>query len=229
VWGRVFNNVVSRSPRKARTAVSLRGTAGLSPERESSLHEESAMDSDRNRVCPVQLASSLDSKIRRWLQNPQKILSPFVREGMTVLDIGCGPGFFSLEMAKMVGKTGKVIAADLQDGMLQKLSIKVRGTDLEEKIRLVRCEKDKINVSEKIDFGLAFYMVHEIPNKALFFKELKSILKEKAKILLVEPKLFHVSRKEFEATTKIAEQSGLTVSAAPQLLLSWSAVLENVA
>jgi ubiquinone/menaquinone biosynthesis C-methylase UbiE len=187
------------------------------------------MNNDRNRVCPVQFAGALESKIRRWLQNPQRILSPFVREGMTVLDIGCGPGFFSLEMARMAGRTGKVIAADLQDGMLQKLSIKVRGTELEERIRLVRCEKDRINVSEKIDFGLAFYMVHEVPNKALFFSELKAILKEKAKILLVEPKLFHVSRVEFEATTKIAEQAGLVASAAPQLLLSWSTVLENVA
>jgi hypothetical protein len=49
------------------------------------------MENDRNRVCPVELASSLDSKIRRWLQNPYKIVSPFVKEGMTVLDLGCGP------------------------------------------------------------------------------------------------------------------------------------------
>jgi ubiquinone/menaquinone biosynthesis C-methylase UbiE len=69
-------------------------------------------------VCPVERAGSLDSKIRRWLQNPQKILVPYVREEMTVLDIGCGPGLFSVEMARMVGKSGRVIAVDLQEGML---------------------------------------------------------------------------------------------------------------
>ena len=54
------------------------------------------MDNERNRVCPVELANSFDSKIRKWLQNPRKILSPYIKEGMTVLDIGCGPGFFSM-------------------------------------------------------------------------------------------------------------------------------------
>ncbi len=51
------------------------------------------------RVCPVALSGSLDNSIRRWLQNPKKILSPYIKEGMTVLDVGCGPGFFSIEMA----------------------------------------------------------------------------------------------------------------------------------
>jgi len=46
-----------------------------------------------NRVCPVERAGVLDHRIRRWLQDPQKILRPYVEEGMTVLDIGCGPGF----------------------------------------------------------------------------------------------------------------------------------------
>jgi ubiquinone/menaquinone biosynthesis C-methylase UbiE len=39
---------------------------------------------------------------------------------MTVLDIGCGPGFFTIDMARMVGDSGRVIAADLQAAMLQK-------------------------------------------------------------------------------------------------------------
>ena len=68
------------------------------------------------RVCPVEIAGHLDNRIRRWVQNPQKILEPYVEEGMVVLDIGCGPGFFSIDMAKMVGRSGRVIAADLQEG-----------------------------------------------------------------------------------------------------------------
>jgi len=185
------------------------------------------MNDGRNRVCPVGLANALDSKLRRWLHDPQKILSPFVREGMTVLDLGCGPGFFSIELARMVGRTGTVVSADVQDAMLQKLRTKIRGTELEERIHLVKCDTDTINVSERIDFGLAFWMVHEVPNQASLFRELKAILNEKAQILMVEPKLFHVSRKEFEATTTLAERAGLVVSRGPRLLLCWSAVLRN--
>jgi ubiquinone/menaquinone biosynthesis C-methylase UbiE len=185
------------------------------------------MDNERNRVCPVELANSLDSKIRRWLQNPRKILASYIIEGMTILDIGCGPGFFSIEMAKMVGKSGKVVSADLQEGMLQKLGNKIRGTELEERIKLVKCDKGKINISERVDFILAFYMVHEVPDKDSFFKELKNILNENGQFLIVEPKLFHVSQKEFELTTKLAENNGFKIYQGPKLPFSWSAILKN--
>jgi hypothetical protein len=39
----------------------------------------------QHRVCPVEKAGILDSRLRRWLQNPRKIVSPYIQEGMTVL------------------------------------------------------------------------------------------------------------------------------------------------
>jgi ubiquinone/menaquinone biosynthesis C-methylase UbiE len=159
------------------------------------------MENERNRVCPVELADSLDGRIRRWLQNPRRILSPFVKEGMTVLDVGCGPGFFSVELARLVGRNGKVVSADLQDGMLEKLRNKIRGTELEERITLVKCGKEEINVSEKIDFGLAFYMVHEVPSQEDFFNEIKSILKPNGQVFIVEPP-FHTSKTAFEVLSR---------------------------
>jgi ubiquinone/menaquinone biosynthesis C-methylase UbiE len=183
------------------------------------------MDNDRNRVCPVERAHSLDSKMRRWLQNPRKILVPYIKEGMTVLDIGCGPGFFSMEMAKMVGKNGKVISADLQEGMLQKFAMKIKGTELEERITLVKCDKDKINVSERVDFILAFYMVHEVPDKNSFFDQLKNILNVQGQFLIVEPKFFHVSKNDFELTTSIAKNNGFKIHKGPSLPFSWSSLL----
>lgn len=185
------------------------------------------MNPEKPRVCPVELAGSLESRFRKWLQNPHEILAPFVKEGMTVLDIGCGPGVFSVEVAKMVGKSGKVISADLQEGMLRKLRNKIKGTELEERIELVQCDPDKINVREKVDFILAFFMVHEVPDKNSFFRQLKHILNVKGEFLLVEPKLFHVSRKEFEATTRLAEGNGFKVFPGPRVRISWSAVLKN--
>lgn len=151
---------------------------------------------DRNRVCPVILAGSLDNRIRRWVQDPRKILGPYVKEGMTILDFGCGPGFFSIELAQMVGKSGRVIAADLQEGMLQKLRKKIQGTELEQRITLHKCEKNKIGLSEEVDFVLAFYMLHEIPNREAFFNEIHSILKPNGQIFIAEPP-FHVSKTAF--------------------------------
>jgi ubiquinone/menaquinone biosynthesis C-methylase UbiE len=78
------------------------------------------MGDGKNRVCPTAIAGYLDNRFRRWFQNPRKILGPYIKEGMTVLDLGCGPGFFSIDIAQMVGKSGRVIASDLQVGMLHK-------------------------------------------------------------------------------------------------------------
>lgn len=183
------------------------------------------INQERTRVCPVEHASSLDNKIRRWLQKPAKIVGPFVQPGMTVLDVGCGPRYFTIEMAKQVGADGKVFAADLQEGMLQVLRTKIKGTELEDRIRPVLCDQGKINVSDTVDFVLAFYMVHEVPDKQSFFSQLKAILSQRGQCLLVEPKMFHVSRNEFEQTTRIAEESGFTIHRGPRVMFSWSALL----
>ncbi|MBW2368692.1 MAG: class I SAM-dependent methyltransferase, partial [Deltaproteobacteria bacterium] len=167
------------------------------------------MSNRNNRVCPVERAGSLDNRFRRWLQNPQKILKPYIEEGMTVLDVGCGPGFFSIDMAQMVGKSGQVIASDLQEGMLQKVRDKIKGTELEKRITLHKCEENKIGVSEHVDFVLLFYMIHEIPNKKAFFDEIGTILSPSGQVLIVEPP-FHVSKSAFEETVRKAGDSGFT-------------------
>ena len=178
-----------------------------------------------NRVCPVENAGSLDNFIRKWIHNPQKILGNYVRKGMVVLDIGCGPGLFSMEMAAMVGKTGKVIAADLQEGMLKKLENKIAGKEIEKIIKLHKCKEKKIGIWEKVDFVLAFYVVHEVPNQMNFFREIKSILKPNGKIFIIEPK-FHISKKAFEDTINIAKETGFKSIEKPKVFFSRGELLE---
>jgi len=183
--------------------------------------------SERNkRVCPIGIAGGLDTRLRRWIQNPQKILDPYIREGLIVLDIGCGPGFFSIDMAKMIGKSGRVIAADLQEGMLQKLRDKIQGTELEERITLHKCEENIISMSERVDFALLFYMVHEVSNVEGFFSEIEMILNPDGKVFIVEPP-FHVSKKAFEKTIKKANNAGLVVVERPKLFLNKAVVLKK--
>jgi len=182
---------------------------------------------EKNRVCPVELADSLDSRLRRWLQNPRKILAPLVREGMTVLDVGCGPGFFSIELARLVGSNGRVIAADLQQGMLDKLTGKIKGTDLSTRISMVKSDPGNLNVSGPVDFILTFYMVHEVPDQAAFFRQLFPLLREGGKVLIVEPKMFHVSRAQFSNTIRQAEAAGFLSTEGPRLPMSWSTLLKK--
>lgn len=167
------------------------------------------MSSERRRVCPVELAGGLDNRFRRWFQNPRRILLPYIREGMTVLDVGCGPGFFSVEMARLVGESGRVFACDLQEGMLRLVRSKIEGTDLAKRMILHKCEENRIGLSETVDFALAFYMLHELPDQGAFFLEVKTLLRPGGQLLVVEPP-FHVSKSSFAETVKLALAVGFS-------------------
>ena len=65
-------------------------------------------------VCPWWGGYFIDNPIRRLFHNPEKIVGPYVGPGMTAMDVGCGMGFCSIAMAKIVGDSGQVIAVDLQ-------------------------------------------------------------------------------------------------------------------
>lgn len=181
---------------------------------------------EKKRVCPVEHTGSLDNVFRKWIHNPKKLLGEYVKEGMVVLDIGCGPGLYSVEMAKMVGKSGSVVAVDLQEGMLQKLKDKIQGIEIEKIITLHRCKENEIGISEKIDFALAFYMVHEVPDQEKFFEEIKSILKPNGNFLIIEPK-FHVSKQAFEETIEKAITIGFEPIKKPKVFFSRAVVLKT--
>ena len=180
---------------------------------------------NNSRTCPVGLAGGLDNSIRRFLQNPEKILKPFISKGMTVLDLGCGPGFFSLEIANLLQNTGKVIAADLQEGMLEKVRNKITGTEFEQRIEIHKCGNSQIGISEQVDFILAFYMVHEVLNQDLLFKELKSILKPGGRLYIIEP-WFHVTKKAFEVMIGKIGSIGFEVIESPKVFFSRTVLLK---
>jgi ubiquinone/menaquinone biosynthesis C-methylase UbiE len=174
---------------------------------------------DKNKVCPAELAGGLDNSFRKLLQNPNKILRPYISGGMKVLDFGCGPGFFTVEIAKMLSDSGAVIAADLQQEMLDKVQKKINGTELDKRILLHKCGKDSTGITENVDFILAFYVIHEVPDKDKLFREFKSILKPNGKLLIIEPN-FHVSKKEFSEMLEKLNQAGFKILDKPDHFLN---------
>jgi ubiquinone/menaquinone biosynthesis C-methylase UbiE len=184
---------------------------------------------ERNSVCPAEVTGALTVGLRKRLQSPEKILSPFLKEGMTVLDVGCGPGFFTVPAARMGGKTGRVVAVDLQEAMLRILVANLQRTCLEERVLPVKCESHDLSIPGGNELALVFYMVHEVPDKDRFFRQLKAALNPDAQVLLFEPKRFHVSREEFQATAAAAERAGFQAHPGPRLPFSWSAVLTKAA
>lgn len=105
-------------------------------------------------VCPWWIGYILLSPLRRLSQNPLKILAPHVKPGMVALDVGCAMGFFSLDMAEMVGPEGKVVCVDLQPKMIKALVRRATKAGLKDRIDHRVCDKNGLgleDLGEKVD------------------------------------------------------------------------------
>ena len=72
-----------------------------------------------------------------------------------------------------------------------------------------------------MDFALAFYMVHEMPDVKAFLKEIALLLKPNGKLLIVEPRI-HVSASSFKKTLEAAKLAGLKAISEPKIRFSRS-------
>lgn len=173
-----------------------------------------------DRVCPFWVGYLLINPLRKLFENPIKILGPFVQEGMIVLEPGCGMGYFTLPLARMVGPKGRVVAVDIQAKMLSVLRRRAQRFGLLDRIEL-RHIRDRdhglgiTDLSSKVDFSVALHVVHEVPNQISFFTEVLQALKHGRKLLVVEPK-GHVSKDQFEESVAVAEKVGFVSEALPK-------------
>ena len=177
-------------------------------------------------VCPWWFAYTFDNRFRTFFHNPEKMLGPYVSTGMTVLDVGCGMGFFSIGLARLVGDSGSVISADVQAKMLSTLHKRSKKVGVAHIIRLHQCEPGKLGVDTPVDFVLAFWMVHEVPEFETFFQQIRSCLKPNGRMLIAEPR-FHVSPKRFQQILLSVQASGFELYDAPAIKFSHSAVFKN--
>lgn len=168
----------------------------------------------------------IDNPLRRMAHPPEKILGDFVKPGMTVVDTGCGTGFFTLAMARMVGESGKVIAVDLQAEALVHVEKKAEMAGLNRTIETWKCEADDIGKLPQVDFALSFYMAHEVPDIDSFFSRMAQCVKPGGALLLVEP-YFHVSRKNFDREVHSAFGAGFEAGTAPPVRLSHVALMKK--
>ncbi len=177
-------------------------------------------------VCPWWGGYFIDNPLRRLLHNPERILGPYVKPGMIVMDVGCGMGMFSIAMARMVGERGRVIAIDLQQQMLDALQRRAEKAGVADRIQTHKCEQDRLGIEVQVDFALAFIMVHEVPDQRRLLGEIHGCLKSGGKLLVAEPKI-HVPLSAFQQTVTTAEELGFRVAEEPPVRWCRAAVLEK--
>ena len=179
-------------------------------------------------ICPWYLGYFLINPFRFLVQKPSKILAPYVKAGDLAFEPGPGMGFFTLELARRVGPEGRVYVADIQSRMLGALKRRAAKAGLDARIETRLAKSDSLGVDDlagRVDFVLAFAVVHEMPDIARFFAETGAVLKKGGRLLLAEPR-GHVRPEKFAEELKAAERCGLHPIAHPPIWSSHTAVLE---
>ena len=99
----------------------------------------------------------MGSRVRRWLMNPVKTLKGAgIRPGQSVLEVGCGTGFFTIPAARMIGDDGCLVAMDPLSDFIKEVSIKVEAAGLKN-VRVVK--RDALNTGlddASMDIALLF-------------------------------------------------------------------------
>jgi ubiquinone/menaquinone biosynthesis C-methylase UbiE len=148
---------------------------------------------------------------------------------MTVLEPGCGMGYFTLPIARMTGPTGRVIAVDLQPKMIEGLTRRARRAGLLARIEAVACTDGSLGLAGRpgvVDLAVVIHVLHEVRDRQRFLEQLYDALRPGGRLLLLEPK-GHVSRETFDSELGLSKRTGLRLVDEPVHRRSHGALLEK--
>ena len=107
-----------------------------------------------------------DNPLRRIFDNPTKTLKAAgVQPGQQVLEVGCGPGFFTIAAAKLVGDNGCIHAIDLHPLAIKMVEEKVQKASLSNVEARIANAANTGLPAESIDVILLFGVIHALPLK----------------------------------------------------------------
>lgn len=139
---------------------------------------------------PAFIGRFLDSRARKILQPVDKIISRSkIEEGKTALEIGCGSGAFTTDVARSVGNSGLVLALDIEIKMLEQVKIKLNKTENRDidNIKMIQANAYNLPFSDNsIDIVYMIAVFQEIPDKNATLNEIIRILKHDGRLAISE-------------------------------------------
>jgi len=124
--------------------------------------------------------------IRRLFEPPRKLIEPYVKNGQVVADLGCGSGYYTLALAKLVGPKGKVYAVDLGKNCIRTLEKKTQKGGYRNIEAYASSASDVSFIKDRsVDFVLANGLLCSMSDhRQLAVNEIKRILKPKGQAYL---------------------------------------------
>ncbi len=132
---------------------------------------------------PEHIGRLLSGKRTKEARPRRFLLDAGLGRAQVFVDIGCGPGFFTLPAARIVGKSGVAYAVDTEPLMLEELKKRRPPAN----VRCIVSNESSVPLSDNIaDFLLLAYVLHEAEVKSAFVLELKRLMKAGAKVVVLD-------------------------------------------
>ena len=124
-----------------------------------------------------------ETERRKW-QNPDAILTAIgLKPGFTLIDIGCGEGFFAIPAAKIVGRKGKVYALDIDEDAITELKKKATREGLKNLTAVIGSGEDTVFCEACADIVFFGIVLHDFNVPAKVLKNAKTMLKPEGRLV----------------------------------------------
>ena len=132
---------------------------------------------------PEKLGFMLNNPLRRLLSPPERLISKLgIGPNDVVVDFGCGPGFYTIPIAK-IARTA--IGVDVSQDMLRRTANYAKKNHVS--VQTIESDGTKIDLPDAtVDLCLLVHVYHEVENKAKLLDEFLRILKPSGKLAIVE-------------------------------------------
>jgi ubiquinone/menaquinone biosynthesis C-methylase UbiE len=133
------------------------------------------------------MLEKLEDPSRLEIFHPEAVLNKFgLKEGMAVLDVGTGTGFYLPYLSKLVGEKGRVYAVDIEPRLLDYAKKRVEDLRLRN-IEVLKSEENSIPLPESsIDFIFMAFVFHELKEPLRYLEEIKRVAKPDATLLILD-------------------------------------------
>ena len=169
------------------------------------------------------VATLLDAESRVGTSSPHELLTESgIVEGMTVVDVGCGPGFLSLPAAEIVGPEGNIYAVDIESKMVDLVRAEAADRGLAN-VTTLRTNGDRVTLADGIaDFAICALVLHykdDDEARAGVLRDIDRLLKSGGTLLVIDRPL------GYENLSELLRDTGFTFGEPQPMLLDAYSVI----
>jgi len=136
---------------------------------------------------PFAHAALLESPLRQIFDNPRRVLDASdLKPGQRVLEIGPGTGYYSVEVARRIGRGGRLTCLDIQREMLREARRRLHAAD-SEGAQFVQGDAERLPfASGSFDHAILVGVLGEVPDRSLALQEIRRVLRPGGRLSVAE-------------------------------------------